>query len=237
MAATKVAASKDIARKRPDQAAAPRRPAARRKRDPEGMQRKILEAATEEFANHGFGGARVERISRRARTVDRMLYYYFGSKEKLFRTVLEGAYEQLGQAEEQLRLAATPPLEGMQQLIRFTWEYYCTHPEFIRLLNSENQHRGQHLKKSTRVSQLSFPLLSILSDLLERGVQSGVFRKGIDPVRIYVTIAALGYFYLSNRYTLSRFLSRELMEEQPRTEWLQHMTRVVMDHICVREKA
>lgn len=236
MAVTKAAATRVVTRKRPNQAAAARRPAARRKRDPEGMQRKILEAATEEFASHGFGGARVERISRRARTVDRMLYYYFGSKEKLFRTVLEGAYEQLGQAEEQLRLAATPPLEGMQQLIRFTWEYYYTHPEFIRLLNSENQHRGQHLKKSTRVSQLSFPLLSILSDLLERGAQSGVFRKGIDPVRIYVTIAALGYFYLSNRYTLSRFLSHELMEEKPRTEWLEHITQVVMDHVCVREE-
>jgi hypothetical protein len=77
-------------------------------------------------------------------------------------------------------------------------------------------------------------LLSILSDLLERGARSGVFRNDIDPVQIYVTIAALGYFYLSNRYTLSRFLSRDLMEEKQRAEWLQHMTRVVMDHICVR---
>jgi AcrR family transcriptional regulator len=196
------------------------------------MQRKILEAATEEFANHGFGGARIERISRRAHTVDRMLYYYFGSKEKLFRTVLEAAYEQLGQAEQQLALAATPPREAMAALIRFTWEYYCAHPEFIRLLNSENQHRGQHLKKSTRVSQLSFPLLSILSDLLERGANAGEFRK-VDPVQIYVTIAALGYFYLSNRYTLSRFLSRDLMEEANRSAWLEHMTKVVMDHVCV----
>jgi AcrR family transcriptional regulator len=220
---------------RKTQADTPQRGTPRRKRDPEGMQRKILDAATEEFASHGFGGARVERISRRARTVDRMLYYYFGSKEKLFRTVLEEAYQQLGRAEEHLQLSATPPLEGMRQLIRFTWEYYYTHPEFIRLLNSENQHRGQHLKKSTRVSQLSFPLLRILSDLLERGTQSGVFRKGIDPVQVYVTIAALGYFYLSNRYTLSRFLSRDLMEEKQRTEWLQHMTQVVMDHVCVRE--
>jgi AcrR family transcriptional regulator len=214
--------------------AAPQR-ASRRKRDPEGMQRKILEAATEEFANHGFGGARIERISRRAHTVDRMLYYYFGSKEQLFRTVLEEAYEKLGHAEQQLALAATPPQEAMQELIRFTWEYYCAHPEFIRLLNSENQHRGQHLKKSTRVSQLSFPLLTILSELLERGAQAGVFRKQIDPVQIYVTIAALGYFYLSNRYTLSRFLSRDLMEEQQRAAWLVHMTQVVMDHVCVKE--
>jgi AcrR family transcriptional regulator len=213
---------------------APQRGTPRRRRDPEGMQRKILEAATEEFASHGFGGARVERISRRARTVDRMLYYYFGSKEKLFRTVLEEAYQQLGHAEEQLALAATPPLEGMRQLIRFTWEYYYAHPEFIRLLNSENQNRGQHLKKSARVNQLSFPLLNILSDMLERGAQAGVFRKEIDPVRIYVTIAALGYFYLSNRYTLSRFLARDLMEEAQRQAWLEHMTQVVMDHVCVR---
>ncbi len=139
----------------------------RRKRDPEGMQRKILDAATDEFANHGYGGARIERISRRAHTVDRMLYYYFGSKEKLFRAVLESAYERLGRAEEQLSLASTPPVEGMRELIAFTWDYYCAHPEFIRLLNSENQHRGQHLKKSNRLSQLSFPLLNTLRDLLE----------------------------------------------------------------------
>jgi len=165
--------------------------------------------------------------------VDRMLYYYFGSKEKLFRTVLEQAYEQLGEAEQQLALSTTPPREAMEALIRFTWDYYCAHPEFIRLLNSENQHRGQHLKKSTRVSQLSFPLLTILSELLERGAQAGVFRKHIDAVQIYVTIAALGYFYLSNRYTLSRFLSRDLMEEKQRTAWLEHMTRVVLEHVCV----
>jgi AcrR family transcriptional regulator len=203
----------------------------RRKRDPEGMQRKILEAATDEFANHGYGGARIERISRRAHTVDRMLYYYFGSKEKLFRSVLEGAYERIGRAEGQLNLGGTPPVEAMRELIAFTWDYYCAHPEFIRLLNSENQHRGQHLKKSNRLSQLSFPLLSTLRDLLDRGARAGQFRSDVDPVQIYITIAALGYFYLSNRYTLSRFLDRDLMTEDNRRTWLAHITEVVMDHI------
>jgi AcrR family transcriptional regulator len=207
----------------------------RRKRDPEGMQRKILDAATEEFANHGYGGARVERISRRARTVDRMLYYYFGSKEKLFRAVLESAYESIGKAEEQLSLASTPPLEGMRHLIAFTWDYYCAHPEFIRLLNSENQHRGRHLKKSNRVSQLSFPLLHALRDLLERGRSAGEFRSDVDPVQIYITIAALGYFYLSNRYTLSRFLDRDLMTEDNRRAWLTHITAVVIDYISTAD--
>ena len=198
------------------------------------MQRKILDAATEEFANHGYGGARMERISRRARTVDRMLYYYFGSKEKLFRAVLEGAYEQFGRAEEQLSLADTPPVEGMRELIAFTWDYYCLHPEFIRLLNSENQHRGQHLKKSSRVSQLSFPLLSTLRDLLDRGAKEGIFRSDVDPVQIYITIAALGYFYLSNRYTLSRFLDRDLMADEHRRTWLDHISDVVLAYIGAR---
>src|SRR6185436_912599 len=98
--------------------------------------------------------------------------------------------------------------------------------EFIRLLNSENQHRGQHLKKSSRVSQLSFPMLSVLRDLLARGAKEGIFRPNVDAVQVYVTIAALGYFYLSNRYTLSRFLDRDLMADEHRAAWLDHITSV-----------
>ena len=217
-------------------AAAPirRKAAARPKRDPEAMQRRILEAATAEFASHGYGGARVERISSRAGTVDRMLYYYFGSKEGLFRAVLEGVYERLGEAEQQLHLTETDPVKGMRQLVAFTWNYYLDHPDFIRLLNTENLHGGQHVKKSKRVKALSFPLLSIVTDLLARGAALGKFRPGVDPVQIYVTIAALGYFYLANRYTLSRFLGVDLMTASRRKAWLAHITEVVLTHISVR---
>ena len=208
--------------------------APRSKRDPEAMQRRILEAATEEFATQGYGGARVERISRGAGTVDRMLYYYFGSKEELFRAVLECAYEQLGQAEQQLHLTGTDPVNGMRQLVAFTWNYYLDHPEFIRLLNTENLHGGTHVKKSKRVKSLSFPLLSILTDLLERGAAQSKFRGDVDPIQIYVTIAALGYFYLANRHTLSRFLGVDLMAASLRKAWLAHITDVVLSHISVR---
>ncbi len=209
-----------------------RRPrAAVAKRDPAGMQRRILDAARAEFATHGFGGARVERISRGAGTVDRMLYYYFGSKDGLFRAVLEDTYEQLGAAEQKLELSGVDAVEGMRQLIAFTWNYYVTHPEFIRLLNSENQYRGEHVKKSRRVKALSFPLLSVLTELLERGAREQRFRRGIDPLEIYITIAALGYFYLSNRYTLTQFLGVDLMARARRERWLGHITDVVLRHI------
>jgi AcrR family transcriptional regulator len=195
------------------------------------MQRRILQAATSEFATHGYGGARIERISDAAGTVDRMLYYYFGSKEGLFRAVLERVYEELGAAEQQLQLADAEPVEGMRALIAFTWGYYLRHPEFIRLLNSENLHRGAHVRHSKRVKALSFPLLSILADLLKRGEAQGKFRAGIDPVQVYLTIAALAYFYLSNRYTLSRFLGLELMSAPQRKRWLEHITALVLGHV------
>jgi AcrR family transcriptional regulator len=209
----------------------PVRPRLRRVRDPEAMRRRILDAATREFADHGYGGARVERISRRARTVDRSLYYYFGSKEGLFRAVLEDAYEHLGGAEQRLDLSGLDPEEGMRRLIAFTWDYYLAHPEFIRLLNTENLLKGEHLRGSRRVKSLSFPLLSILEGLLERGAAQRRFRPGADPVHIYLTIAALGYFYLSNRYTLSRFLGRNLNAAAEQKRWLRHITGVVLDHL------
>jgi AcrR family transcriptional regulator len=202
-----------------------------RTRDPEAMRRRILEAATSEFADHGYGGARVERISQRARTVDRSLYYYFGSKEGLFRAVLEDAYEKLGAAEQQLDLTGLEPEQGMRRLIAFTWDYYLAHPEFIRLLNTENLLKGEHLRGSRRVKTLSFPLLSILTGLLDRGAAQGRFRPGADPVQVYLTIAALGYFYLSNQYTLSRFLGRNLAARTQRERWLRHITSVVLDHL------
>lgn len=208
-----------------------RRPRTAR-RDPEGMRRRILDAATREFATHGFGGARVERISRRARTVDRMLYYYFGNKDGLFRAVLEENYVKLGHAEQQLDLRGVDAVEGMRQLIAFTWNYYLAHPEFIRLLNSENLYRGTHLKRSRRLKSLSSPLLAVLDELLKRGNAERRFRREADPVRVYVTIASLAYFYLSNRYTLSRFLGVDLMDPRQRDAWLEHITGLVLDHLA-----
>lgn len=228
----RTAARRPAPARRPAKPGTRRAPPARRTRDPEAMRGRVLAAAIREFATAGYGGARVERISRGAGTVDRMLYYYYGSKDDLFRAVLEDTYEKLGAAEQQLRLSDTEPVEGMRQLVSFTWNYYLQHPEFIRLLNSENLYRGEHVRKSRRVKSLSFPLLSILTDLLARGAREGKFRAGIDPVYIYLTIAALAYFYLSNRYTLSRFLGLDLMSAEQRGRWLEHITAVVLGHIA-----
>lgn len=208
-----------------------RTPRGAARRDPERRRERILAAATAEFARHGLGGARVDRIAVRAATNKRMLYYYFGNKEALFLAVLESAYARIRGAEQALRLADLEPEEGVRRLVAFTWNYYLAHPEFLSLLNSENLHKARYLRRSKQVAAMHSPLVATLRGLLERGVRAGCFRRGVDPVQLYVSIAALGYFYLGNRYTLSTIFQRDLLSAGSRAARLRHMIDLVLGYL------
>jgi AcrR family transcriptional regulator len=181
-----------------------------RRREPERSKRDILAAAISEFAAKGLAGARVDEIARRARINKRMLYQYFGDKEALWLAALEAAYENMRREERTIDVASMSPQDGMAWLMRFNFEYCAGHPEFISLLNNENLHKAKYLKKSKRMSELYSPLLAMITDLLARGEKAGVFRRGVDPVELYLTIASLGYFYFSNIHTLSTIFGRDL---------------------------
>lgn len=180
-------------------------------RDAEQTRKRILDAATVEFARKGLGGARVDEIATRSKSNKRMIYHYFGSKEELFGAVLENAYLGIRSAERTLHLDELPPDEALETLVRFTWNYYLAHPEFLTLVNSENLHRGKHLKTSEAIRQTSSQLVAMVKSILDRGVALGVFRSGVDPVQLNITIAAIGYYYLTNRFTGSIVYERDLM--------------------------
>lgn len=180
-------------------------------RDAEATKARILEAAKKEFAKNGLGGARVDDIAEKAKANKRMIYHYFESKEGLFQTVLEEVYLDIRSAEQKLHLEDLDPIAALEKLVRFTWEYYLKNPEFLTLVNSENLHRAKHLKKSEIVKASSRKLVSMVSSILERGVKAGVFREGVDPVQLNITIAAVGYYYLTNRFTGSIIYDRDLM--------------------------
>ena len=201
------------------------------RRNPERNQGRILQAATDEFARHGLGGARVDRIAARAGANKRMLYYYFGNKEDLFLSVLEAEYARIRSAEQKLRLGDLDPEDAIRRLVEFTWRYYLAHPEFLTLLNSENLHRARHLKRSRNVPAMHSPFVAMIQEVLERGARAGKFRNGIDPVQLYISIAGLGYFYLSNRYTLSTIFERDLLAPRQKAERLQHMTALVLGYL------
>ena len=198
-------------------------------RDPERTRQKILAAATVEFARHGLGGARVDRIAQRAGANKRMLYYYFGDKDKLFLAALEGRYAHIRAAERRLDLERVEPREALRRLVRFTWAYFLEHPEFMTLLNSENLHKGRHVRRSRRVPELHSTLVETLRVVLRRGERAGAFRIGVDPVQLYISIAAEGYFYLSNRYTLSQIFKRDLMTARALAARARHNTGMIVN--------
>jgi AcrR family transcriptional regulator len=199
-----------------------------RQRDADRSQATILAAARDEFAEYGLGGARMDRIAERAGLNKRLIYYYFEDKEKLFQAVLEQAYRDIREEEQALHLRDLPPADAVRRLVEFTWSYYLRHPEFLTLLNSANLHRARHLQESQRARQLNSPLIETLAEVLERGRREGVFRGGVDPVQLYISIAGLSYFYLSNSHTLSAIFGRDLTAAKARSERLSHMTDVIL---------
>ena len=212
----------------------PRKPAAApetRSRDADRSALAILRAARDEFAEHGLGGARMERIAERAALDKRLIYYYFDNKDSLFRAVLEQTYLDIREAEKQLHLSDLPPAEAVRKLTEFTWHYYLAHPEFLTLLNSANLHRARHLEGSTRARAMNTPLIHTLGGVLERGRADGSFRGGIDPMQLYISIAGLCYFYLGNNHTLSAIFGRNLMSPKARSERLSHICDVILGYV------
>ena len=202
-----------------------------RQRDADRSQAVILSAARDEFAEYGLGGARMDRIAERAALNKRLIYYYFEDKEKLFEAVLEQAYLHIREAERALKLLDLKPADAIRRLVEFTWNYYLDHPEFLTLLNSANLHKARHLQGSERVREMNSPLIAMLGEILERGRKEGSFRGGIDPVQLYVSIAALSYFYLSNSFTLSSIFGRDLLATKARSERLSHMCDVILGYV------
>lgn len=204
------------------------------KRDPEGTRRRILMAAAEEFANGGLFGARVDQIARRAETNERMLYYYFGSKEQLFTAVLEHAFSALTEAERVLELDGVAPVEAVTRLAHFVWDYYRDHTELLRLINNENLHEARYLHKSTRIREMISPIVAMLGNVLTRGQKAGLFRNDVDPLRLYVTLSGLGYYIVSNRFTLAATLGRDFSAEDERAEMVRMNTEVLLAYLLRR---
>ena len=197
-------------------------------RDPEGMRLRILEAAKQEFAAHGLAGARVDRIAAKAGANKRMLYYHVGKKDVLYLAVLEGAYEKIRVEERGLDLEHLDPPKAIERLIGFTWNYFIRNPEFLALLNTENLARARHLKRSTKVKSMHSPFVEMIRTVVTRGVESGDFKVAIDPVQLYISIAALAFFYLSNSATLSVIFGRDLLNRESKDERLNHMVALVL---------
>jgi AcrR family transcriptional regulator len=195
------------------------------RRNADRTRQKILKAAITEFAAHGYSGARVERIRTRARANTRMIYHYFGDKQRLYVAVLEHVIAELRHEELQLEIDHVDPVAGLLQLFEFVHGHFGEHPELISLLNGENLLGGRFLRSSTKTPIITSPLMALIERLLERGVRAGVVRGGIDPLHLYIVMVALCYFHRSNAHTLSTLFRTDLLAPA----WQSQHKKVALD--------
>ncbi|WP_245513399.1 TetR/AcrR family transcriptional regulator [Enterovirga rhinocerotis] len=202
-----------------------------RKRDSIGTQDRILAAAQAEFARRGYDGARVDAITARAKVSKNLLYHHFGSKEDLYIRVLERTYETLRRRQGDVPLAGLDPVEAMRRLCESTFQVFIDEPDVIVMLNTENLHRGRHLAKSPIIRALYNRLSDTLRTILDEGEKTGVFRSGIDPAELYISMSGLGYFYLSNRFTLSMLFERDLKAPENLARRRAHIVDMVLSYL------
>jgi AcrR family transcriptional regulator len=202
-----------------------------RQRDAVRTRTEILDAATREFAEHGYSGARVDVIATKTRTTKRMLYYYFGSKAGLYTAVLERAYAGIREREQALDVEGLDPAAAIRRLAELTFDHHESHPDFIRLVMIENIHRAEHLAGSESITNLSMPAIEIIGRILERGRAEGVFRREIDAVDVHMMISSFCIFRVANRHTFGALFGRDLMASELRERYRRMLGDMVVDYL------
>jgi AcrR family transcriptional regulator len=179
-------------------------------KDAEATRANILNVAMEEFAEHGLSGSRIDEIAAQTGYNKSMIYYYFGNKEGLFIAALEECYRRMRAIEKGFYLDDLSPLEALRELVAFTVDYQAAHPEFVRMVMTENIHKGVHIRQLEKIRNINRPAVSLLDQLCKRGIAQGVFRKDIDAVDLHMSISALSFFSVSNKHTFSHIFSRDM---------------------------
>lgn len=198
----------------------------KRKNDPEGTRRDILEIARQEFTRNGLSGARIDVIAERTRTSKHMIYYYFDSKEGLYQAVLEAAYAGIREREGKLDLEGLAPREALRRLIEVTFDYDQTHPDFVSLVSMENLHHAEYLQ-SAPIRETNSVIIRRLEEILARGVRQGLFRSDLDAVDVHMAISSLCFFRVANRHTFKALFNRDLLSPRVRA----HHKRMIGDAI------
>jgi AcrR family transcriptional regulator len=200
------------------------------------VRRNIIDAARVIFAEKGYSGANVTEIVAKAKTTKPMLYYYFGSKERLFATVLEDVYAGMRAIERSLQLDGLPAAAAMRKVVEVTFDYHAENSEWVRLVSIANIHYAKHIIGSRTIVSKNFPIVKIMKELVERGAREGVFRKGLDPLHVHLLIISLCYYRVSNRHTWKVIFKRDL-EAAKDVELQRNMAvETVLDYLQARRK-
>ena len=200
-----------------------------RSNDPDRTKADILAVATHEFSEKGLSGARIDEIAERTHTSKRMIYYYYGGKEQLYRAVLEACYRRIRSVENKVDLETKPPLEALAELVGFTFDHHNQNEAFIRLVMVENIHRGANIAALPK--DVNESAIAKLRDICRRGVAEGVIRKDIDPLDLHMSISALCFFNVSNRHTFSTIFNIDMASPATTRKRRKQVTDLILRYV------
>ena len=135
-----------------------------------GRALRIIAAAQDEFASQGYGGARVQRVARRAGVNKQLLFYYYHSKRGLFQAVLTQSAGELEKALAELPLPPGGPLERLRLTLSAQFDFLAQHPQVVALI-----------AQGTRSGAAFAPAVNRLVVLLAEGQGLGQVRDDLDP--------------------------------------------------------
>lgn len=163
---------------------------------------RLLAAALHEFGEKGFAGARVDKITQQANVNKQLVYHYFGNKEALFLAVLERAYHDYTNQALRVAVGKTDARTALRRLIDHMFKASSRTVYFNQLLQDENRFAGRHVKALPSVRQNYVKVIELVESILQRGVQEGVFRRGIDPREFYISLVGMFNIRTVNARTL-----------------------------------
>lgn len=158
----------------------------------------ILAVAMTEFAKFGLAGARVDAIAAQTKTSKRMIYYHFGSKEKLYEAVLEFAFRSIRRDGEAAEFDTMAPLAALRAHAGHVFDIHADNPDFVHLVMQENLRDAFSLKNSATIPDVDAIGLALVQKLLARGQAAGVFREDISALDLYTNMVGLSFHYVSN---------------------------------------
>ncbi len=203
-------------------------PSATRPSDAEETRNNILEVAAREFADKGLAGARIDEIAEKTASSKRMIYYYFGGKDELYRAVLERSYDQIRAREDEANFETLDAAKALAAHVEHSFDYHVDHPEFVRLVMNENIHHGNHIGHIEGLKERNNSVIASLQAIIDKGVADGTVRAGVDPVDLHMSISALCFYNVSNRYTFASNFGVDMASPKSLKKRRAQITEIVL---------
>jgi TetR/AcrR family transcriptional regulator len=174
---------------------------------PEESRAAILQAAAQEFAEHGIAGARTDAIAREASVNKALLYYYFKDKETLYGAVLDHAFSGMKSRVFQVLDSDLPPRDKIMAYVGAYFDFIASNQIYPKLMQREmmRAREGDSVHIDRLVKTYFQPIYRRVGALLHKGIAEGDFRE-VDPAHFVPSMVSIIVFYFSSAPVMRRIV-------------------------------